>query len=94
MAAPEGVTAVYDNVVISVYGSGGGFGIRPTWPVNNSAFYNSAVGTVYKIGSNVYNVIAGDKVGFKTECMFATNDGQVFATVNKNNILITYVLPP
>ncbi len=89
MASPEGVTAVYDNVIISVYGGGSGFGIR----VAPSYSANGAVGTVYKIGSNVYNVVVGDKVGFKTDVYFATDDGMTFATVPKDNILITYTPP-
>lgn len=96
MASPEGVTAVYDNIIISVYG-GGGFGIKASPNLNSHSNYPtnaSAVGTVYKIGSNVYNVTVGDKVGFKTECFFATELGETFAVVNKDNILITYVTPP
>lgn len=94
MASPEGVTAQGDDVIISVYGHGAGFGIRPAGPFNNSPLANSAVGTVYKIGYNVYNVTVGNKVGFKTECNFATDAGETFAVVNKDNILITYTAPP
>lgn len=89
MASPEGVTPVYNNVVISVYGGQGGFGIRSA-----PGFTNSAVGTVYKIGSNVYNVVVGNKVGFKNECYFATDLGETFASVDKTSILITYTAPP
>lgn len=93
MASPEGVTALGDNVVISVYNLGAGFGIRAAPNLNNQGSYPTAsgsVGTVYKIGYNVYNVIVGDKVGFKTECFFATDLGESFAVINKDNILITY----
>lgn len=83
MAVPEGVTAVYNNVVISVYG-GGGLGIRGGTP-------NALVGTVYKIGSNVYNVGVSQIVGFlRTEAFFATESGDTFITVPKDDILITY----
>lgn len=97
MASPEGVTALGDNVIISVYGLGTGFGVRPVPNLNSMGNYpspSSAVGTVYKIGYNVYNVTPGDKVGFKTECNFALDAGETFAVVNKDNILITYVTPP
>lgn len=94
MASPEGVTAVYDNVIISVYGHGSGFGIRPASPFNSAPLFTAAVGTVYKIGENVYNVTVGNKVGFKTECFFATDLGETFAVVNKSSILITYTTPP
>ena len=98
MASPEGVTALGDNVIISVYNLGSGFGIRATPNLNshggNYPSPASAVGTVYKIGYNVYNVGVGDKVGFKTECNFANDAGETFAVVNKDNILITYVTPP
>ncbi len=97
MASPEGVTALGDNVVISVYGLGSGFGLRAVPNLNSLSNYpvpGSSVGTVYKIGYNVYNVLVGDKVGFKTECNFATDAGETFAVVNKDNILITYVTPP
>lgn len=97
MASPEGVTALGDNVIISVYNLGSGFGIRATPNLNSQSNYPSpsaSVGTVYKIGDSVYNVIVGDKVGFKTECNFALDAGETFAVVNKDNILITYVSPP
>ena len=94
MAAPEGVTPVYDNVIISVYGHGAGFGIRPASPANSSPLFTAAVGEVYKIGSNVYNVTVGTKVGFKVECFFATDLGETFAVVNKEAIMITYTTPP
>lgn len=97
MASPEGVTVLGDNVVISVYELGLGFGIRATPNLNSQGNYpssSSAVGTVYKIGYNVYNVTPGQKVGFKTECNFALDAGETFAVVNKDNILITYVTPP
>ena len=89
MAAPEGVTPVYNNVVISVYGGRGGFGIIGTTP-------NSLVGSVYKIGSNVYNITVNTKVGFlKTEAFFATDLGETFTVVSKDDILITYEdIPP
>ncbi len=97
MASPEGVTALGDQVIISIYGLGAGFGIRPTPNLNSGGGYPSpsgAVGTVYKIGYNVYNVLVGDKVGFKTDCNFATDAGETFAVINKDNILITYVPIP
>lgn len=90
MAAPEGVTPIYNNVVISVYG-GGGFGIIAATP-------QTAVGTVYKIGSNVYRINVGQKVGFKTDVFFATNvtSEETFAVVNLDDIVITYeeITPP
>ncbi len=83
MAVPEGVTPVYNKVVISVYG-GGGFGIRGVTPDAN-------VGSVYKIGSNVYNITVGQKVGFvKTMAFFATDSGDTFITIDKDEVLITY----
>lgn len=97
MASPEGVTALGDNVIISVYNLGSGFGIRATPNLNSQGSYpavSGSVGTVYKIGYNVYNVIVGDKVGFKTECNFATDAGETFAVINKDNILVTYTDPP
>lgn len=97
MASPEGVTSLGDNVIISVYGLGSGFGIRPAPNLNSMGSYPSqsgAVGTVYKIGYNVYNVIVGDRVGFKTECFFTTDAGESFAVVNKESILITYTDAP
>lgn len=94
MASPEGVTAQGDDVIISVYGQGRGFGIRPASPFNNSPLPNAAVGTVYKIGYNVYNVAVGNKVGFKTDCFFVTDMDETFAVVNKENIKITYISPP
>jgi len=93
MAAPEQVEAQGDDVIISVYGMGTGFGIRPVPNMNSQSNYptvGSAVGTVYKIGYNVYNVIVGNRVGFKTECFFATDDGFTFAVTNKDNIKIIY----
>lgn len=72
-----------DNVAIFVYGLGGGFGIA-------TASADAAVGTVYKIGGTVYNVIVGQKVGFKTDVYFATDDGLTFASVPKDYIMLTY----
>jgi len=88
MSAPEGVTPVYNNVVISVYGGGAGFGIRNASPV-------TGVGTVYKIGSNVYKILVGDKVGFRqTQCYFATDTAtDTFTVVDESDILITYTTP-
>ena len=89
MASPEGVTPVYNNVIVRVYG-GGGFGIRGATPDAN-------VGSVYKIGSNVYNVSVNQKVGFlKTMAFFATDSGDTFITINKDDVLISYeeVIPP
>lgn len=90
MASPEGVTPVYNNVIVSVYG-GGGFGIIAATP-------QTAVGTVYKIGSNVYRLIVGQKVGFKTDVFFATNvtSDETFAVVDQDSIVITYeeITPP
>jgi len=84
MAAPEGVTPVYNNVVVSVYQFGNGFGIRGATP-------NALVGSVYKIGSNVYNISVSQKVGFlKTSAFFATDLGETFIAVSKDDILITY----
>jgi len=84
MAVPEGVTPVYNNVVISVYGGRSGFGIMGTTP-------NALVGSVYKIGSNVYNISVSQKVGFlKTQAFFATDLGETFTVVSKDDILITY----
>lgn len=73
-----------DTVIISVYG-GWGFGIRAV-PGDGGA----AVGTVYKIGYNVYNVAVDNKVGFKTDVFFATNDNLTFASVPKENVSIVY----
>jgi len=97
MASPEGVTAGGDIVIISVYNLGSGFGIRAIPNLNSQSGYPSvsgSVGTVYKIGYNVYNVIVGNKVGFKTECFFSTDLGETFAAIDKSNILLTYELPP
>ena len=85
MASPEGVTAVYDSVIISVYNGLSGFGIRAS-----PQYANSKVGTVYKIGANVYNILVGQRVGFKTDVFFTTDLGETFATVPKQNVLITY----
>lgn len=88
MAVPEGVTPVYNNVVISVYGGGAGFGITGTNP-------QALVGSVYKIGSNVYRISVGQKVGFnKTNAFFTTLAGEAFIAVDQSDILITYVTPP
>lgn len=95
MASPEGVTPVYNNVVISVYGGPGssGFGIRSVGG-NSTNGVQWAVGSVYKIGSNVYRFIVGDKVGFKTEAFFATDTSDdTFAVVPQDNIFITYTPP-
>lgn len=94
MASPEGVTPEANDVIISVYGRGTGLGIRPASPFNNSPLSNCAVGTVYKIGYNVYNVSVGAIVGFKTECYFVTDAEETFAVVSKDNIKITYITPP
>lgn len=84
MAAPEGVTPVYNNVVVSVYGGRSGFGIIGATP-------NAIVGSVYKIGSNVYNFSVMQKVGFlKTEAFFATDLGETFIVLSKDDIKITY----
>lgn len=84
MAVPEGVTPVYNNIVVSVYGFSMGFGIRGTNP-------DAIVGSVYKIGSNVYNISVSQKVGFlKTAAFFATDLGETFTVVSKDDILITY----
>jgi len=84
MAVPEFVTPLNDNVIISVYGDGIGFGI-------NGASLNTSVGTVYKIGTNVTRVYGGDRVGFiKTQTFFATVLGEVFIVVPQDDILITY----
>jgi len=88
MATPEGVTPVYNNVVISVYRFGSGFGIRGATP-------NALVGSVYKIGSNVYNVELNARVGFlRTEAFFANDLGETFITIDKDDILITYTDAP
>lgn len=84
MAVPEGVTPVYNNIVVSVHGFSEGFGIRGTNP-------DAIVGSVYKIGSNVYNISVSQKVGFlKTAAFFATDLGETFTVVSKDDILITY----
>lgn len=99
MASPEGVTPIYNNVIISVYGGPGssGFGIRSVGGVAGTAGFGQqwAVGSVYKIGSNVYKFIVGDKVGFKTDAFFATDTSDdTFAVVPEENIMITYTTPP
>lgn len=84
MAVPEGVTPVYNNIVVSVYGFASGFGIR-------GANTNALVGSVYKIGSNVYNISVSQKVGFlRTQAFFATDIGETFTVISKDDILITY----
>lgn len=90
MSEPAGVTAVYDNVVIWVYGDAGsrGFGIR-------GASVNARVGTVYGIGSNVYRISIGQKVGFEQRNWFATDaSDDSYAVVSQDAILITYTTPP
>lgn len=87
MAAPEGVTPVYNEIVISVYGGGVGFGIVSNTP-------GVLVGTVYKIGANVYNISVGQKVGFKTQSLFSTLAGDSFATAEKRDVYITYTDSP
>lgn len=83
MAAPEGFTPVYDNVIVFVY-SGRGFGIRPVGA-------NAAVGTIYKIGANAYRVSVGQKVGFKTDVYFATELGnETYAIIPQDNVMVTY----
>jgi hypothetical protein len=87
MAVPEGVTPVYNNIVVSVYGFRSGFGIK-------GGTQNALVGSVYKIGSNVYNISVNTKVGFlRTEAFFATDSGDTFITIDKDDVLITYVEP-
>lgn len=97
MASPEGVTALGDQVIISVYNFRSGFGIKAVPNLNSQSNYpavSGSVGTVYKIGYNVYNVTVNQKVGFKTECFFSTDLGETFAVINKDNILITYEEAP
>lgn len=96
MASTDGVTPLYNNVVISVYGGPGskGFGIRSVGgtPSNNVQW---AVGTVYKIGENVYRITVGEKVGFRTECFFATDiSDDTFAVVPQDNIVIKFTALP
>ena len=49
------------------------------------------MGTVYGIGSNVYNVSNTQKVGFlKTDAFFATDAGETFIIINKDDVLTIY----
>ena len=82
--AVDVITPQADNVIIFVYG-GGGFGIRAV-----PGYTGAAVGTVYKIGSNVYNVAVDNIVGFKTDVFFATDDGFTFASVPKEYVSVVY----
>lgn len=84
MASPEGVTPVYNNIIISVYNFSSGFGIHGANP-------NALVGTVYKIGSNCYRIGVSQKVGFlRTDAFFTTDTGDTFITILENDVLITY----
>ena len=84
MPLPSEIILGADNVGISVYMFPSGFGIR-------GATISALVGTVYGIGSNVYNVTVDKKVGFlRTEAFFATDGGDTFIVVNKDDILTTY----
>ena len=89
MASPEGVTPQDNDVIISVYNFRSGFGIMGTTTT-------ALVGSVYKIGSSVYNVTVSQKVGFlRTEAFFATDAGETFIAISKDDILITYEdIPP
>lgn len=87
MALPSEFVLGVDNVAVSVYSFKSGFGI-------NGATPNALVGTVYGIGSNVYNVSNAQKVGFlKTDAFFATDAGETFIIVNKDDILTVYEDP-
>ena len=86
MAVPENVTPVYNQVIISVYNfAGTGFGIGGMTP-------SVAVGSVYKIGSNVYRIAVNTKVGFLniTKAYFVTSENETFAVVDQDDVLIKY----
>ncbi len=85
MASPEGVTPVYNNIIVSVYNfNGTGFGIGGTTP-------DAKVGSVYKIGSNCYRISVNQKIGFlNTKAYFATAAGETFAVILEDDALIVY----
>lgn len=85
MAVPEGVTPVYNNIIVSVYNLGSGFGIRGDSPT-------ARVGSVYKIGANCYRISVNQKIGFlHTQAQFATDLGEKFAVILQDDVLITYL---
>jgi hypothetical protein len=87
MAVPEGVTPVYNNIIVSVYQLGSGFGIKGNSPT-------ARVGSVYKIGENCYRIAVNDKIGFlTTQAQFATDLDETFAVILEEDVLITYVAP-
>lgn len=87
MSVPEGVTPFYNNIIISVYKLGSGFGIKGDSPA-------ARVGSVYKIGSNCYRISVDQKVGFlSTQAQFATDLGETFTVILEDDVLITYAPP-
>lgn len=87
MALPSEFVLGVDNVAVSVYGFPSGFGFK-------GATSGALVGTVYGIGSNVYNVTNAQKVGLlRTDAFFATDAGETFIIVNKDDILTVYEDP-
>lgn len=90
MAVPEGVTPLYNQVLISVFNTD----VQPAIFGISGTGTSNAVGTVYKIGTNVYRLSVGQKVGFKTEAFFTTDSGEAFATADQNDVYITYTSAP
>ena len=85
MSAPVNVYALWDEVIISVYG-GGGFPIYGTTPQQSQ-------GTVETIGQNVDRVSVGQLVVFTKGAFFSTTANTSWAVVPQSAILVTYKIP-
>lgn len=83
MSAPINVYALWDEVIISVYTLGAGFGISATTSAQSQ-------GTVAAIGPNVDRVSVGQLVVFTRGAMFSTTAGTGWAVVPQSACLVVY----
>ena len=85
--APAGVTPVYDQVIVYVYGGGLGFGVQGvTLP--------QVAGTIVATGVNVYRLSVGQLCVFTQGPYITTTGTQTWAVVPQQAVLVTYLTPP
>jgi hypothetical protein len=85
-APPTGVTALWDEVIISVYSLGTGIGVGATTP-------NYPTGWVVATGQNVDRVSYGQIVTFRQGAYITQGNDTSWAVVPQEAILITYQEP-
>lgn len=83
MSAPVNVYALWDEVIISVYYLGAGFGITATTP-------GQSQGTIVAIGPNVDRVSVGQLVVFTRGATFGTTAGTGWSVVPQSACLVVY----